>query len=244
MESGSVPNFLPSTNAFRFTNTFSPAPTVRIHLGIVGTVGVGDASQGVCGGMAFAVRDYFEANLPPPPDEQPPGPDTALFKYITDRLIDSFNAPSGVAQYADWMVLPSGDVNFVLGRRPGTFSRTVRNSWPRVCADIDSGHPSPLGLVTVHTPDLRQIGKCHQVLAYGYTLDDERDVTLNVYDPNTDHDSADDVWITFSAANPSKVSPINHNIDIGEPTLHGFFRSSYNFKSPPAVPAMGDAGPQ
>jgi hypothetical protein len=61
MESGSVPNFLPSTNAFRFTNTFPPAPTVRIHLGIVGTVGVGNASQGVCGGMVFAVRDYFEA---------------------------------------------------------------------------------------------------------------------------------------------------------------------------------------
>jgi hypothetical protein len=79
MESGSVPNFLPSTNAFRFSNTFPPAPTVRIHLGIVGTVGVGNASQGVCGGMVFAVRDYFEANLPPPPDDQPPGPDTALF---------------------------------------------------------------------------------------------------------------------------------------------------------------------
>ena len=244
MESGSVPNFRPSTNAFRFTNTFPPAPTVRIHLGIVGTVGVGNASQGVCGGMVFAVRDYFEANLPPPPDDQPPGPDTQLFKYITDRLIDSFNAPAGVAQYADWMVLPSGNVNFVLGRRAGTFSRTVRNSWPQVRDEIDSGHPSPLGLVTVHTADLRQIGKCHQVLAYGYQVDDDEFVTINVYDPNTDHDSADDVWITFSAAHPSKVSPINHNIDIGEPTLHGFFRSSYRFKSPPAVPAMGDAGPR
>ena len=243
MESGSVPNFLPSTNAFTFTNSFPSAPTVRINLGIVGTVGVGNASQGVCGGMVFAVRDYFEANLPPPPDEQPPGPDTALFKYITKRLIDSFNAPAGVAQYADWMVLPSGDVNFVLGRRSGTFSRTVRTSWPQVRADIDAGHPSPLGLVTVHTADFRQIGKCHQVLAYGYQVDDDKLVTMNVYDPNTDHVLADDVWITFSAANPSKVSPINHNIEIGEPTLHGFFRSSYGFKSPPEVPAMGDAGP-
>jgi hypothetical protein len=232
-DSGAVPNFAPTVNGFRFTNSFPPAPTVRINLGPAGTVGLGDASQGVCGGMSFAVRDYFEAGRPVPPDTVPPPANTPLFDYITDRLIDSFNVPSGIATYADWMLTPSADLNLVIGSRAGTFSRTVDTSWPNVRADIDAGHPSPLGLVTVHTADLTQIGKCHQVVAYAYQVDASGTVTLNVYDPNTEHDSADDVRITFDASHPKTVSPINHNINIGEPTLHGFFRSTYSAKSPP-----------
>jgi hypothetical protein len=104
-----------------------------------------------------------------------------------------------------------------------------------VQADIDGGHPSPLGLVTVHTADLKQIGKCHQVLAYGYDVDDAGTVTLAIYDPNTAPGQADDVWIRFDGAHPGHVSTISHNINIGEPTLHGFFRSTYLPKAPPAV---------
>lgn len=233
--SGAVPHFRPSTNGFRFTNAFPHVSTIEIDLGPAGKVGLGDASQGVCGGMAFAVRDYFEAGRPIPPDETPPAKGTPLFRYITHRLIDSFNVPEGVLQYAEWMVLPSGDMRIVFQTRRGTFSRTITSSWPKVRADIDAGHPSPLGLVTVHTSDLRQIGKCHQVLAYGYRTDDAHTVTLAVYDPNTSPDTADDVWISFNAAKPHEVSPITHNINIDEKTLHGFFRSAYSPKLPPAA---------
>ncbi len=114
-------------------------------------------------------------------------------------MIDSFNVPDGVLQYAEWMLLPSADLHLIIGSRHGTFSRTVTSSWPHVRADIDAGHPSPLGLVTMHTADLRQIGKCHQVLAYGYRIDDAQAVTLSIYDPNTGLDTADDVWISFNA---------------------------------------------
>ena len=231
---GSVPSFTPTVNGFHFTNSFPPDPTIRLDLGPIGTVGLGDASQGVCGGMAFSVRDYFEAHRPVPEDVTPPAGGTALYDYIAARLIDSFNLPSGVLQYGQWMLMPSADVNLVVSSRPGTFSRTVSSSWPSVRADIDSGHPSPLGLVTVHTADLTQIGKCHQVLAYAYAVDDARTVTLSVYDPNTSQSTADDVWISFSAAAPHTVSTISHNINIGEPTLHGFFRSAYSAKEPPA----------
>jgi hypothetical protein len=231
--SGAVPDFTPSVNGFRFTNSFPPAPTIRLDLGLAGNVGLGNASQGVCGGMVFAVRDYYEAGRPLPDDVEPPAQDTPLFGYIATRLIDSFNAPAGVTQYAEWMVMPSADVNLVIFTRRGTFARTVSSSWPKLRADIDAGQPSPLGLVTVHTADFRQIGKCHQVLAYGYEIDDTETVTLNVYDPNTAHDSADDVRITFDAANSHHASPITHNINIDGSTLHGFFRSSYTRKTPP-----------
>jgi hypothetical protein len=232
-ESGVVPNFRPSTSAFRFTNSFPRQSTIEIDLGPAGRVGLGDASQGVCGGMTFAVRDYFEAGRPVPPDETPPAKGTLLFRYITGRLIDSFNVPDGVLQYAQWMLMPSGEIPLLFGIRHGTFFRTVTSSWPRVRADIDAGHPSPLGLVTVHTADLRQIGKCHQVLAYGYRTDDSRTVTLSIYDPNTELDAADDVWITLATGAPHKVAPINHNINIDEPALHGFFRTKYTPKTPP-----------
>jgi hypothetical protein len=228
-----VPNFRPSTNGFRFTNAFPPESTIEIDLGPAGRVGLGDASQGVCGGMTFAVRDYFEAGRPIPPDDTPPTKGRPLFRYITRRLIDSFNVPDGVLQYAEWMIMPSTDINLLFGVRHGTFFRTVMSSWPRVRADIDAGHPSPLGLVTIHTADLRQIGRCHQVLAYGYRTDDNRTVTLNVYDPNTDPNAADDVQISFDVGNPHRVSPINHNINIDESALHGFFRTKYAPKVPP-----------
>jgi hypothetical protein len=232
MTEGNVVGFVPTTNAFTFTNSFPSEPTIHINLGPAGTVGLGNASQGVCGGMAFAVRDYFEAKRPIPTDTEPPGSNTPLFHYIVRRLIDSFDLPLGAARYANWMVMPSADLHLIIGHRAGTFSRTVNTSWPKARADIDAGHPSPLGLVTVHTADLTNIGRCHQVLAYGYVLDDSGIVTLKVYDPNTRHDQADQVWISFDTSEPHTVSPIAHNINIAEPTLHGFFRSDYEAKIP------------
>jgi hypothetical protein len=230
---GAVPGFTPGTNGFRFTNSFPPDPTIRINLGPAGTVGLGNASNGVCGGMAYAVRDYFEATQAIPSDTTPPAATTPLYTFICHRLIDSFDLPGGAIEYAHWMLLPSADLHLIVASRAGTFSRTVRTSWPQVRADIDSGHPSPLGLVTVHTADLTKIGKCHQVLAYAYELDDAGPVRLSIYDPNTAHAAADEVWIRFDGHDANTVSAITHNINIAEPTLHGFFRSAYSPKTPP-----------
>src|SRR4051812_16515018 len=99
MTSRAVAAFRPSVHGFRFTNSFPPAPTVRIDLGPLGTVGLGDASQGVCGGMAFAVRDFFEAGTPVPGFDTPPANGTPLFRFITQRLIDSFHGIGGVSRY-------------------------------------------------------------------------------------------------------------------------------------------------
>ncbi|MCI0635653.1 MAG: hypothetical protein L0206_17315 [Actinobacteria bacterium] len=53
-----VPGFLPSTSGFRFANAFSNVPVRRIGIPSVISVPIGDASNGLCGGMAFAARDY------------------------------------------------------------------------------------------------------------------------------------------------------------------------------------------
>lgn len=235
--SGAVTGFTASGNGFRFTNSFPPDPTITIDLGPAGSVGLGNASQGVCGGMAFAVRDYFEAKLPVPPDVSPPGKGTALFDWIVKRLFDSFDLPSGVAKYALWMAMPSADMGLLGLHERGTGYRTVHESWPAIKADIDAGHPSPLGLVTVHTSDITKIGKCHQVLAYGYQVDDSNTLTLSIYDPNTPNDRADSVWIKFPLDGAEHGIRIDHTVNIGETTLHGLFRSEYSAAVPPTEPA-------
>jgi hypothetical protein len=59
-----VPGFLPSNAGLRFPNSFPRVPVRRIGIPGVLSIPLGDASNGLCGGMAFAARDYFEADRP------------------------------------------------------------------------------------------------------------------------------------------------------------------------------------
>jgi hypothetical protein len=68
----SVANFQPSKSGFHFANHFSAVPDLHINAPIIGDLGIGNAFNGLCGGMVFAVRDYFESRLPVPPDAVPP----------------------------------------------------------------------------------------------------------------------------------------------------------------------------
>ena len=62
--SNAVPGFTPSANGFRFANRFEPGPTVRFGPLDPRLIGVGDAAGGLCGGMAWFVRERFEAGGP------------------------------------------------------------------------------------------------------------------------------------------------------------------------------------
>lgn len=234
--SGSVPGFRASERGFRFTNSFPPEPDVTLDLGPLGHVGIGNASQGVCGGMAFAVRDYFEAGLPVPTIADPPAKGSPLFDYVVRRLLESFDVPAGIARYAMWMALPSADIDVLMVHEHGTSHRTVTETWPAVKSDIDAGHPSPLGLVPLHTTDISRIGACHQVLAYAYAVDDANTLTLSIYDPNTSTADADGVWIRLPLGDAGHSVVINHNVNIAESTLHGFFRAAYSPRQPPQIP--------
>ena len=71
---------------------------------------IGDASNGLCGGMVFAARDYFEAGRTPPPDTTPPS-EGPLFDFLVDRSFDSFCLPWGPGRYLALMspLLPDGE---------------------------------------------------------------------------------------------------------------------------------------
>ena len=55
----------------------------------------------------------------------------------------------------------------------------------------------PLGLVKVKSDIAEDVGKNHQVLAYGYDLDDT-DLTIYLYDPNYADDDAVELHLSIA----------------------------------------------
>src|SRR4051812_4494099 len=159
-----VADFLPSTRGFGFANSF-PSQPAKVLPTPFGNVPIGDASNGLCGGMVFAARDYFEAGVP-----QPIGGRAALrqplYDFILDRLFASFDLPNGPLKYYDWMTASDHDTWI----RSGVARRTIVEEWPKVRADLDANRLACLGLVTVASLNPADLGKNHQVMAYGYTL--------------------------------------------------------------------------
>jgi len=233
---GLVTGFLPSTSGFHFPNAFAKAPVMRIAVGPQ-EIPVGNAANGLCGGMAYAARDLFEARVPPPPDRTPPSEGTPLFRYLVKRLFDSFDLPSGPVKYQLWQWLPRGDV---WGLR-GLSWRTIVQEGPLIRGDIDAGRLSPLGLVRTRSPSPLDLGRNHQVLAYGYELDEAAGLlTIRVYDPN--HPDDDGVALRIRTTDPTRQVDIGYVA--GEDPVYGFFRTRYTFASPEgAVPEVIAAPP-
>jgi hypothetical protein len=186
MASARVPGFLPSTCGFRFTNSFSRQPLLRLPLG-----GIGDASRGLCGGMVFATRDLYERGQRPPEDAEPPDHPSPLFGYLVRRLFDSFHLPWGPLRYYRWMAADDGAL----------LRHSARREWPRVRGELDAGRPTALGLIRPRSRDPFRLGENHQVLAYGYGLDEASGwLVLAIYDPN--HGRRDDVTLELNLREP------------------------------------------
>ena len=203
------------------------------RIGIPGVISlpIGDASNGLCGGMAFAVRDYFEASRPPPSDTTPPA-EGPLFDYVVQRLLDSFHLPYGPARYLELMntALPDGETWLTrIGAMPhGRAWRTLRVEWPKVRATIDQGYPAPLGLVRIKSLNPFDLKHNHQVLAYGYDLTGES-LVLRIYDPN--FPDRDDVTLTVRPTDPSQ--PVAITALPPTPPVHAFFAVGYRPAQPP-----------
>jgi hypothetical protein len=223
-----VPDFLPSRYGLRFPNAFPRSPFLRVP----GTsIGIGNAADGLCGGMTFAARDLFEYRLAPPPDVSPPS-DGPLFRYLVDRAIRSFDLPSGPAKYQLWMGLPDHASFFGL---TGVVWRTLGQEWPSIRAALDHGVPCPLGLVRTRSWNPMDLGTNHQVLAYGYDLWIDggiaRSLDVFVYDPNWP--MRDDVAIRVALRTPLEASTVAYVAN--DAPVRGFFRTVYRRAGPSPV---------
>jgi hypothetical protein len=234
-----VPGFLPNRNGLHFPNSFPHIPHLTIPTGSV-NVPIGDAANGLCGGMVYTVRDYFQAGVPPPQMHSPPtsGP---LYDHIVRRLYMSFEIPFGPYKYLHLMnpTLPDHETDLSrLGLAPhGRAWEMIVAGWPRIRADLDAGRLAPMALVQVKSHDALKMGDNHQVLAYGYELD-LTDLQIFVYDPNY----PDDDWcvLRLDIGDPQHTTAVSYTHEPGGMgTIWCFFHVGYTYWPPPTVSAPG-----
>jgi hypothetical protein len=185
-QSNAVPGFIPSVHGLHFANRYPPGPTVKLGLIDPRWVGVGNAEAGLCGGMSWFVREWFENARPIPAEVTAPDNGSPLFRAIVRRQVMSLDWLRGPLRY--W--LAAGSTSDRLK------ARTLEVEWPRMRAAIDAGRLPMLGLVRHHGWNPFHLTKDHQVLAFGYeSAGPTGPHTLRLYDPNWPN--RDDVSITF-----------------------------------------------
>jgi hypothetical protein len=216
--------FRPSVSGWKFSNTTWPSvPNTEINLGLF-SIPIGDASNGMCGGMVYSAVDYFlSGQAIPPLTTNPPALGDPYFNYISSRLYDSFHLPGGpLSTYITYMAT---------GYPPASRAMvTLKEAIPRIRGDIAAGWPSPIGLIGVISDSIiADLGKHHQVLAWSYRRDGQW-ITLGIYDPN--RPGRDDLQITIDGSSLGPVSLI-HNTSMGD--IFMLFHTGYTFNTPPAL---------
>jgi hypothetical protein len=231
-----VQGFTPQTSGFRFRNAFARAPIRELRLEGIATLTIGDAANGLCGGMSFSAADLHRASIAPPSDTSPPLSGSAAFDYIVNRQIASFagakvplrfyrlmdpSRPEREPFWAPWLGWAGVD------RHSRTYVM-VHEEWPRIRSDLDQGRLSMIGLVRAIDRDPRKLSSNHQVVAYGYDIDGSQ-VTLRVYDPNW---PGEEVRLGFDAGDPNgSIRPTYSTTDA---PLVCFFRAPYEPQDPTA----------
>ena len=229
-----VPGFLPSINGLHFSNTWPNVPD--FYIDIFGEkISFDNASNGLCGGMVFTVRDLFESHFLPPADTANPLKDSPFFTYIVTRLAHSFD-PSNLLKFFQFIQLRDFDtrVDTVLKNHQLSY-HVVYEEWPRIKADLEANHLTPMALVHGHQPfgdiidTLKVMGGGHVVMAWGYDLDGTQ-LTIHIYDPNYANDDHCTISLDISKApqtTPMQFSHYNYPDD-----FRGFFHYKYEYHNP------------
>jgi hypothetical protein len=212
-----VPGFVPSQNGLHFANYYPHEPEIQIRLPLGGTLGLGDAANGLCGGMVYVVCDYFEHGTAIPQLTEPPAAGTPLYQFIVHRLLHSFHLPFGLNRYLELMTPLFPDR--VRARA------MIDREWPAVRTRLDGGHLVPLGLIKVKSVRPRDLAKQHQVLTYGYDLD-AGTVGLCIYDPNYPDRDDLELWLN------SVTGQLTYST--GE-SVFCFFHTHYEPQAPPLL---------
>lgn len=234
-----VSGFTPGKNGFHFNNTDFKNKNIPYSLpplrGSILDLKYGNANNGLCGGMVYTVRDFFESSgIIPETKNIPLGEQDPLFIYIVNRLFDSFTVDD-VSLYLKYMnpLYPDTDENIA-----NTFNLTEGRAFimanvefPLIRQDILEGHLSPIGLILIKSTLPTDLGKNHQVLAYGYQMNGD-DVTIFLYDPNSPNN--DSIKLSFNAGSTANKIEVTHNVD-AKGYLNCFFRTNYSYKKPDII---------
>jgi hypothetical protein len=223
-----VPDYLPSVYGFHFWNSFESSPAVTVGPIATRLFGINDAASGLCGGMALSSRDLYEARVPAPSDTLPPKPRTAQFDSIVRRQVQSLDWFKVPLRYFDLQAFrqdPPTGLFALFGREPARVT-AVQREWPKIRAEIASGHPSIVGLIRSAASSPWALQGNHQVVAYGFE-ETASLLTLRVYDPNH---PGDDGVVLRAILSPDTGQPFRDRITLEQSTrepLLGFFRQPY-----------------
>jgi hypothetical protein len=221
MQERTVEGFLPSVHGFHFANAWPSGPTVKFGPLDPRWIGIGDAADGLCGGMVYTVGDLFVAGVAMAPDREPPANGSPRFRAIVRRQIESLALLTVPVRF--WLRSSLG------GSLGGDRARaTLDREWPKAKALIDAGQVAMIGLIRVASANPMTLTRNHQVMAWGYA-EDGRGVTLRLYDPNWP--DRDDVTVTIQL-DPA-LRPTGLSQSTGEPLL-GWFVLPYSPAEPRA----------
>ncbi len=218
-----VLDFRPSRHGLHFRNAFEPGLAVTI-------LQPGAKVMGLCGGMAYVVRDLFDRRVDPPAGSDVPRRGTRRYKALYRREVESFDWFRLPIRFWVWSALHPDRPTWwsrLLRRRP-LGELTLRDEWPRIRAQIDAGELAVIGLVRGAAFDPRKLTLNHQVLGYGYRVEPGL-IAVRIYDPN--FPDADDVEARIRL--PEGDGPPtteSHPAD----TLRGFFSARYRPAEPRA----------
>jgi len=221
MNERTVAGFLPSVNGFHIANAWPSGPTVHIGPFDPRAIGIGDAANGLCGGMVYTVGDLFAAGVAMRADHEVPANGSPQFNAIVRRQVESLAFLSVPVRF--WLRSALG------GSLGGDRARaTFEREWPKARALLDAGRVAMIGLIRMASANPRNLTRNHQVMAWGYA-EDGRGVTLRLYDPNWP--DRDDVTITLQL-DPA-LRPTGLSQSTGEPLL-GWFVLPYSPADPRA----------
>ena len=162
---------IPATHGFRFVNDFKNSfigPPISMQ------------TSGLCGGMSYAVLDYYFAGQPIPSQDYRPANGTTLQQYFYGRQVTSLT--QNLDKWAETSVNPFGS------RTLEFFNWGINERLKELGSFIDRGVPVPLGLKGTGAG----LDHDHQVLAIGYDMGRykgdlgayKEDVKIYLLDPN------------------------------------------------------------
>jgi hypothetical protein len=218
--------FTPLIHGFSFQNNFPGIPFIirkkSIINELVHILFFRNNSYGLCGGMCFAALDYFYSEKEIPYIESTPEAGDFLHSYIFKRQNDTYgHFGKFISKFILWSLI--SDIKLQ--------SNTYKE-FSDIQLFLDRKQPIVLGLVYVHLSKSIAIWSNHQVIAYKYEIDSEKN-TVYLYDPN--FPGREDIVIELVKTEKGLQCiqrDLQSNAGIA---VRGFFKIPYSSNVPPEV---------
>jgi hypothetical protein len=167
----------PLVHAFAFPNLF---PGYALPFRMPNFPGIKEVNSvhGLCGGISAAIYDFYLSGRAVPDTKEIPQKGTPLYRYLYKRQTQTYGMIGEIVmKFGEWMLMPD-EGPYSIHHRTFQSLQVIKN-------ELDQGNAVILGLVYVDWRNGFQLWNNHQVLAYGYTVNQEGTQTsLHLCDPN------------------------------------------------------------